>query len=238
VKLALVLLASCGDGIAPSLRFTPLENEDVTRLVAAALGVDASRAVRAFEKNAASVDGCPFVTQSDTVTTLTGGCTTAEGFPVSGLARRVVEPDVLRYEFDAFVVPEHGTRFSVDGVVELSKKLPPDPFRADEYGEHAIDILVEERERAVRSHLRFTCVRDEGCRSDEISGLTSSAIELVGSGGALVAGRGYLGLDVDVDMTILGLETVEVLVVKGFRDCLHWRIVGTDRSDAPFGCPR
>jgi hypothetical protein len=233
--IGLVFLISCSsDGIAPSVRFTTLEDGEVTRLVSAALGLDAAQAVREFDTTAELVEGCPIVTHSDNVTTLAGGCTTAEGFPVTGLARRIIEPDAARYEFEAFVIPITKTiRVSFDGAVELSRKYGG---RADEYGERTIDLLVEDPDHAVRSVLQFSCERDEGCRTDErIVGITSSAVELIGRGGALVAGR--VG-PWDVHTTIRGLETVEVFMAGFGGDCVSWRIVDTERSDAPFSCPR
>jgi hypothetical protein len=234
--LALVLLVACnGEGIEPSLRFSTLEDDEVTRVVSAALGGGGSSAIHHFEDNESSASGCPSVTRDEQVTTLVGGCMTPEGFPVSGVARRVLEPNAARYEFEAFVIPQNGAPLSFDGVVELAHKHPP--YASYEYRDQAIDLVVVRDGLAVRSTLRFTCDRDLGCSTDEQTfQAASNGIELVGRGGALVAGHVHGGWS--VDMTIQGADTLQVFMVKQHEDCMHWRIVGTDRMIAPFGCPR
>ena len=236
--LGLLFVVSCsGDGIAPTVRFSTLEDGEVTRLVAAALGGDATNAIRMFDTMTSSATGCPSITHDEHVTTLAGGCMTPDGFPVSGIARRVVEPDAIRYDFEGFIVPLAGARAAFDGTVELAEKFPAHPAYRDEFRVRTSDLLVDSQGHAVRSALRFTCERDVGCRTDEPTFQPiSNAIELAGRGGAVVAGQvSDFGR---ADMIVQGFDTLEVFMVTTIRDCMHWRIAGTDRMIAPFPCPR
>lgn len=234
--LGLVCLVACGDdGPAPTLRFTPLDDGEISRVVRAALGLDAARAINELDLLASADAGCPVVTHDGDIATLTGGCTSPTGFLVMGRARRIIEPDARHYEFDDFVMGVSGRiPFSVAGTVDLTDKFPSEPLISpDEYRERAIELVVETSGLRVRSVLHFHCDRGEGCRTSD--DLATNRIEVVGHGAASVVGRSSF----DVDLTLRGFETVEVFMAPLLSaTCLQWRLVGTDRSAAPLDCPR
>jgi hypothetical protein len=241
--IVLVFLVACsGDAVEPSLRFVTLTDDTVTHLVFAALAGDASQAIRIVDRYADGDGSCPIVTRVDNVTSLSGGCTNENGFEVRGLARRVSEHGVRRYEFESFVVPgvlvslQTEVLITFDGELETSGGYP----RNDGAGTLTSDLTTRVGGRAIRSVLHVTC-DDLRCRiDDEIMSISASGVELVDVGGALVAGTLRVGFGSGVDVRMQGFDQVRVATGDTpFTDeCIGWRIVDTDRSQSPFPCPR
>jgi hypothetical protein len=234
--LALVVTAGCGGGgggtdIEPTLRFADLSDLEIGRLVSAATGSDgfgAMAQVGQFD-DPFEPDPCPVVVEDAAANrvTITGGCTTADGTTIEGMAEidnplgwGELDYDFGRpslYTFWGFaLVFGPGTRMAYDGTMHVTPGYRP----------LEIDLEVDSFGLAVRSDLFIRC-------DATTCNITNSGLELVGAGGALVSGRIVVsGQSAGGNLTLRGLDTVEVTIAN---NCTSWRIAGTDRAFDPCG---
>ena len=109
--LALIVLVGCqGYSVEPTLVFSQLDDATISQIVFAASGSDASVAIglmNSFSDGRDDDPSCPLVEATENGVTITGGCTTARGVEVQGVARSIVE---LRTHPEIHVL---GSRFTI-----------------------------------------------------------------------------------------------------------------------------
>jgi hypothetical protein len=248
VVCALPLIA-CGDGpgstdIEGTLLFSDRNDTEISRLVNAASGSEGFQAQSVAESFADPFepgDPCPARAFADDTGTITGGCTTLDGVMLEGTIT-IQNPfswclefdeaagwcdteydgdyrSASVYTFDNFTITQSGFARSFDGVLSSATTA----------GVIDMDITSTQLEITVRSDIH---AERAGTRSVNISG---SGVELVGVGGAVVAGQINVteSNESSGSFTLAGADTLQV-ALEG--NCVSWNIEGTNRMYST--CPQ
>ena len=234
-----ILLAACGGAggstdIESTLRFIDRTDTEIARMMNAAVGSEIFQAQAQIDQfgDTFDPDPCPTVSISGRTATVTGGCTTADGVTIAGMAI-VTNPigwdqpefedvgygDDATYEMIGLSFTQAGYTQSYDGLIE----------RAGDFTSWDADMTTDAFGVQLRSDIYMSC---SGGGTSATCRVSNSGLELIGVGGATVSGTQRLTNQMVVtDLTLRGEDTLTVHVEN---NCIAWQIEGTERQQV---CP-
>jgi hypothetical protein len=236
----LALFAGCGGGggstdIEPTLRLIDRTDAELSRMMNAAVGAEMFQAMSQVDQfgDTFDADPCPTIAISGNTATITGGCTTADGVAIAGMAI-VTNPfgwdqfedvgygDDTSYEMIGLSFTQGGFTQTYSGLIE----------RAGDFTSWDADVTSDSFGVALRSDIYVSC---SGGASSATCRITNSGLELIGFGGVTVSGTQRTdGTALTTDVTLRGEDSLTIHVEN---NCIAWEISAGDRAYPGPACP-